>query len=493
MRRPSRFKNHSAELLRLSGPILLAHLTLLCSGVADAAMAGNHGTQALAAVGIGSSLWGTVFASFFGIIQGLSSIVGRKFGAGERYQIGAWVRAGALLAVVFGVGGAVLLVLMAEPLFRLARVPEGVLAAALDYVGIVALALPAALLMRVFHALTSAIKRPQPIVWINACALLVKVPLSFALMHGVAGAPELGLEGCAYGTVAMFVFMALMSGAWLLVDPCYRELGLRSRPAVADWHKACRVLALGAPIGVSQLLEIGSLTIMAFIIARLGAHSTAAHQILASLTGLMFMSPMALGVGAQTLIANAIGKEDWAVARDIARTSICLSMLWGLGAAASLLGGASLVLRAYTEDLEVTQMVLSLMPIFVFYLVFDAIQIVAASALRGYEQTLLPSLVYVVSLWGVGVVGGHMLTHGIAPAGDWAPAIPALGLPGVWLAGATSLFTCALTLGWLLELRSRSWRIVSLVPRRDADQARACATCCTPRPRPRRRRPGPAR
>ncbi|MGK6311191.1 MATE family efflux transporter [Variovorax sp. DT-64] len=228
------------------------------------------------------------------------------------------------------------------------------------------------------------------------------------------------------------------------------------------------MLALGIPIGVAHLLEVGSLTIMAFIIARLGAHSTAAHQILASLTGLMFMSPMALGVGAQTLIANAIGKGDWAAARDIAHTSICLSVFWGVTAAASLLAGASLVLRAYTSDPGVTEIALSLMPIFALYLVFDAIQIVAASALRGYEQTLLPSLVYLVSLWGVGVVGGHMLTHGIAPGVVWAPAVPALGISGVWLAGAAGLFICTLGLGCLLEVRSRSCGIVSLVPRHDA-------------------------
>jgi MATE family multidrug resistance protein len=461
-------RKHSAELLRLSGPILLAHLTLLGSGLADAAMAGNYGTQALAAVGVGSSLWGTVFASFFGVIQGLAPIIGRKFGAGEVSQIGAWVRAGTWLAVVFGVAGMVLLALVAEPLFRWARVPEDVLSVALGYVAIVAMALPAALLTRVFYALTSAIKRPQPIVWINACALLVKVPLSFVLMHGVAGAPALGLAGCAYGTVAMFFFMALMSGIWLVADPCYRKLGLRFRTTGADWRKARRVLALGIPIGVSHLLEIGSLTIMAFIIARLGAHSTAAHQILASLTGLMFMSPMALGVGAQTLIANAIGKGDSAAARDIARTSIGLSILWGLAAAASLLVGASLVLRAYTSDPKVIEIALSLMPNLVLYLVFDAIQIVAASALRGYEQTLLPTLVYLVSLWGVGVGGGHILTHGAAAAADWVPAIPALGLPGVWLAGAAGLFTCALGLGCLLEVRSRSCGMVSLVPRHDA-------------------------
>lgn len=40
---------------------------------------------------------------------------------------------------------------------------------------------------------------------------------------------------------------------------------------------------------------------------------------------------------------------------------------------------------------------LAIWPCFVFYLLFDAIQIVTASALRGFEQTLLPSLIYLFS------------------------------------------------------------------------------------------------
>ncbi len=418
-------------------------------------MAGNYGTQALAAVGIGTSLWGTAFASFFGVIQGLAPVIGRKFGAGDYAGIGPWVRVGVILALVLGVPGAVLLILIAEPIFQLAQAPADVSAAALDYVTIIAWALPAALLVRVFYALTSAVKRPQPIVWINSCALLVKLPLSFGLMHGTFGLPELGLAGCAFGTIAMFVAMALSSGLCLLRSPRYSAFGLNWRPEAADWRRSGRVLALGVPIGVSQMLEIGSLTVMAFIIARLGAHNTAAHQILASVTGLAFISPMALSAGAQTLIANAIGRGDALAAREIARTSILMAVLWGAGTAALLLGGSSLVFRAYTSDAEVTAIAASLLPVFVLYLMFDAVQIVAASALRGFEQTLLPSIIYLVSLWGVGVLGGHVLTHGIAPATHWAPTVAGLGLQGVWLAGAASLLVCATSLSLLLLTQGR--------------------------------------
>ena len=380
-----------------------------------------------------------------------------NFGANEYGEIGAYVRTGAVLALLLSAPGILILTVCAEDFFRLSKVPETVLLAARDYVFILAWALPAALLVRVFYALTSSIRRPKPIIWVNACALTVKLPISFALMNGMWGLPELGLAGCAYGTIAMFLLMVVLSAAYLIFDAHYKPFAIAGRLRFSDWRRAGRVLALGIPIGVSQLLEIGSLTIMAFIVARLGAQSTAAHQILASLTGLMFMSPMALGVGAQTLIANSIGSGDKAAARDIAKVSIWLSVIWSAGACGALYVTQSLVLAAYTADPEVAAIALSLFPLFVFYLVFDAIQIVTASVLRGYEQTLLPSLVYLLSLWGIGVLGGYCLTHGRPPIAEWA-LLPSsgMGVQGVWLAGAVSLVVCALGLNMLLHLRWRS-------------------------------------
>ena len=66
------------------------------------------------------------------------------------------------------------------------------------------------------------------------------------------------------------------------------------------------------------------------------------------------------------------------------------------------------------------------------YHLFDSLQAVAVSLLRGYKKTTVPMAIYAVALWGVGLGGGYVL--GLT---DWISA-PS-GAAGFWLAAALSL------------------------------------------------------
>jgi len=71
----------------------------------------------------------------------------------------------------------------------------------------------------------------------------------------------------------------------------------------------------------------------------------------------------------------------------------------------------------------------------------DAIQGVAVNVLRGYKRTTVPMVVYAVSLWGVGLVGGYLLglTDTLGPAraaaGFWLAAAASLGAAGIVVVG----------------------------------------------------------
>jgi MATE family multidrug resistance protein len=66
------------------------------------------------------------------------------------------------------------------------------------------------------------------------------------------------------------------------------------------------------------------------------------------------------------------------------------------------------------------------------YHLADALQTVVVNILRGYKRTVVPMLIYVVSLWGVGLGGGYLL--GLT---DFLGA--ARGAAGFWLAAAAAL------------------------------------------------------
>ena len=85
---------------------------------------------------------------------------------------------------------------------------------------------------------------------------------------------------------------------------------------------------------------------------------------------------------------------------------------------------------------------------------FDAVQAMCSFILRAYRITTLPMLVYVISLWGVGLGGGWWLAFVVGTSRHpWAAEVA--GARGFWIAAGASLAIAAACLATLL---ARVWR-----------------------------------
>ncbi|MBL8490000.1 MAG: MATE family efflux transporter, partial [Rhodocyclaceae bacterium] len=85
------------ELFRLAWPVLVAQLAVMANGVADTVMAGRLSAVDLAAVGIGASVYISVFVTAMGVLLALSPMVAHHYGAGRSDAVGAEVRQAAWL------------------------------------------------------------------------------------------------------------------------------------------------------------------------------------------------------------------------------------------------------------------------------------------------------------------------------------------------------------------------------------------------------------
>ncbi len=118
------------------------------------------------------------------------------------------------------------------------------------------------------------------------------------------------------------------------------------------------------------------------------------------------------------------------------------------------------IVELYTGDAAVARLALELFPILVAFHWFDALQCVATQTLRGYQQTLIPMLIYAFALWGIGVGVGYALAFGTWPT-IWAEP---LGARGFWYAQAASLVVCTVALWY--EFRRVAFTRVSSLRRR---------------------------
>ena len=428
------------RIIDLGWPVLVAQLATMANSVIDTVMAGHYSARALATVGLGSSIYFSIFIALMGILIALSPITAQHFGAGRHDAITHDVRQGLWMALMLSAIGVVLLG-FPDPFLTL-------------------WAAPAMLAFRVFASFSTAVSQPRAVMVIQLAGLALKIPLNWVLMYGKFGVPELGGIGCAW---ALAIEAWLMLGAtlfWLRVGPGLARYQVFARIETIDWRAQWQIVKLGLPIGMSFLIDVTSYTFMALFIARLGEAHSAAQQIAANIGALAYMVPLAIANAAAVVTGQLIGAGEPARARAAGWTGIglCAIAALGTGLGIFLLHGS--ITRAYTIDAQVALLAAPLAMLVALFHVFDAINAVAANVVRAYKKVLVPMLSFALALWIVGLGGGYLLAFGVpSPASTlytplyslWAvlpgtTGLAPLGAAGFWI-GAIAGMALAATIG----------------------------------------------
>jgi MATE family, multidrug efflux pump len=427
---------------RLAWPILVAQLAVMATGVLDTVMSGRYSAVDLAAVGIGASIYFSVFIGLLGVVQSLSPIAAQLYGAKQHARIGEEARQTAWLAAGLAFCG-VLLLGFPEPFLGLAGAPPEVEARTRTYLVGIAWALPAMLLFRVFFALTTAVSRPRAAMAMNLLYFSAKVPLNYVFMYGKLGAPELGGPGCAVATAVVAWMLALGAWTYCARSSFYRPFQVFARWSWPDPGMLWSHLKLGVPMGLTFFVEVTSFTFMAIFLARLGAATSASHQIAANVSAVVYMFGLAIGNATGVLVAQAVGGRAAHDARRTGLTGMGMMLLVSACAALLLAPGGAGIAALYTRDPEVRAIATRLLGFVAFYQLFDGVQVVIVNALRGYRIAFTPMLVYTVALWGIGLGGGYLLgLTRFGPAEALGLGTP-MGAAGFWLAGVVSLVVAA--------------------------------------------------
>lgn len=257
------------RIAALAGPVLVGQLAVIAFSVIDTIMAGRASATDLAAVGLGGSIYVTVYISLMGVLQALAPIAGQLYGAGRHAEIGVEVRQAAWLGLALAVPG-MLLLSFPGPLLAFAKAPPELVDKATAYLHLQAFGLPAALGFRIYSALNNALSRPIMVTLLQLLGLAVKVPLNAWFIHGGLGLAPMGGPGCALAST-------LISWMWCLSGVLILRHGSAYRPLAifAAWSWPMRshlwaLLRLGVPMGLTYLIEITSFTLMSVFITRLG-------------------------------------------------------------------------------------------------------------------------------------------------------------------------------------------------------------------------------
>jgi MATE family multidrug resistance protein len=430
-------------ILDQARPIYVGQVAVMLYGVVDTVLTGHASATDLAAMGLGTGVYSSVFVTVLGVLNALNPIIGQHHGGGRHTAIGVSYVQGLWLALLLAAAGGLFL---AFPQLWLGGIhaPLEVEALVTRYLRVLAVALPAALMFRVISVLNVAVARPHVVMRMQVAGLALKVVLSYGLIFGALGMPRLGAVGGALASAVVLWALFVTGWVYTSLDPFYaRFVIVRARPR---WSVLREQVQLGIPMGLSYAIEATSFTFITLMVARLGTSVMAGHQVVANLAAFCFMVPLSLAVATSTLTAHAIGAEDAERARRTAATGIRIALIAGASLALVVWVLRHPIVRLYTSDAAAGAVALTLVPFLAVFHLFDALQTAVGFVLRAHKRAVAPTVVYAISLWGVGLFGGYQ----VAFRGMWGPP---RGVTGMWLMQSVGLgLAAALLLGFYLAV-----------------------------------------
>lgn len=408
-----------ARVWRLSVPAILTQITSIAMQYIDAAMVGRLGAQASAAIGLVSTSTWLMNAFLYGVSAGFSVQVAQHIGAGRPQDARCALRHGLVTGLCVSllllcVGAAI-----SGPLPRWLGGEEAVRADASAYFLVFALAYPFSQMNSLASSCLQCSGNMVTPSVLNAAMCVLDVLFNAFFI------PRLGVPGAAIGTALAVVTVSLL----MLWSCCVRSPSLsllRREPHGFDAGILRRALRTGAPLIGQELAMSGAMVASTRIIAPLGTAAIAANSFAVTAEALCYMPGYGIGAAATTLTGQSIGAGGYRLARRYGVIATVFGMAVMTLTGAVMWAACPLVFRLLTPDAAVRALAARVLRIELFAEPLFAASIVASGALRGAEDTLVPSVLNLASIWGVRI-GLSLLLVG------------RLGLSGVWIAMAVEL------------------------------------------------------
>ena len=406
-------------------PLAAAYLAEIAMMVCDRIIVGRLGGVELAAVGLVGDLTFEALLFAMAVVSVVSVLIAQSTGAGDEDAIPAQVRQGLWVGTVISVPGTVLAWNL-EPLLALTGQDAEVVRLGGDYAKPLAGCFLPSIWFIVLRQFLAARSRANAVMTITVAAVFVNVALTWVLVYGHFGLPELGVAGAGWATAivswAMFATLAVHVGRASDLAH-FRVFSGLYRIDLALWRE---ILRLGMPVGGLALLEGGMFAVVAVLMGTLGADILAANQIIVTVATLGLVVSMAIGEATAVRVAHAVGRGAAPLARKCGYLGLIAGLVVMSSTAILFVTVPERIIAIFIDttaagNAGIVATAASLLIIAAVFQLADGSQAIASRALRGLKDTAAPMWIAAVGYWGFGVTGGCLLgfTFGFGAAGLW--------------------------------------------------------------------------
>ena len=405
-------------IFRLSLPAILAQVASTLMQLIDASMAGRLGSLAAASIGlVASSTW--LFSGICrGVIYGFSVQTAQTIGAGQDDKAARICRQGLFAILLFALTLAAAGLLMAPHLPVWLHGEEAIHSMASAYFGWWCAFLPFLMLNEWAVQMLQATGNTRLPGLLQVLMCLLDVLFNWFFIFRL----QLGVTGAAIGTGAA----AMCTSLYLTWFTLFRSPFLSGQHSFAFRKETVKkAVTIGLPVSIEQLVTGSGYVIFTRIVAGLGSIPVAANSFAITAESLAYMPGFGIASAAGAIIGQCVGAGRKKLTQSLAWRIECtgIAVMSVMGVALWVL--APVLMQLLSVDPAVQELGTRVLRIEAFAEPMYGAAIVATGILRGKGDTLWPTIISLVSNWGLRI--------------PFAAAMTGFGLPGVWFAMAFEL------------------------------------------------------
>tara|TARA_Y100000996_G_scaffold413645_1_gene402364 strand:+ start:872 stop:2251 length:1380 start_codon:yes stop_codon:yes gene_type:complete len=396
--------------LKLSIPVITALLGHTFVQLVDNIMVGQLGTASLAAISLGNSFFWVAMSIGIGFSTSITPLVAESDGQ-QNILKGRNVLFHGLLSCIFL--GLVLSVsvFMFQPLLYKMGQPHEVVDLAFKYLFWVGISLIPLLIFQSFKQFTDGLSYTKPSMYASLLANLFNIILNYMLIFGNWGAPALGIEGAAIGTLISRFLALIFMIIYLFFDKRFYPYVKNITKRVIDKMLFYKIFELGFPSAAIMFFEVTFFTCAVWLSGLLGKNPQAANQIALNLSTVTFMFAMGFGVAAMIRVGNKKGRKNYLELRRVAISIFLLIFILDIVFCMLFLIFNDQLPWLYLDidnsnninDIyEVVKLASNLLIISAFFQISDGLQAVILGALRGLQDVNLPAF---IAFFSYGLLG----------------------------------------------------------------------------------------
>jgi multidrug resistance protein, MATE family len=418
---------------QLALPIVGGMMSQTVLNLVDTAMVGFLGQDALAGVGVASFTAFMATALVMGLSSGVQTMSARRMGEGRADEAAVPLTGGLVLAVLIGLPVTIAALVFSSSLFTLINSNQGVLDAGLPYFDARLLGVVATGMNFAFRGYWTGVSQSRRYLYTLLFIQVANAAISYVLIFGKFGFPELGTQGAGLGTtIALCLGTAIY---FVLAWKDARQRGFLSRMPRRD--TMVTMLRLGVPAAVQEFLFAAGFTAFFWIVGKMGTAEVAASNVLINLALVAILPAVGLGMAALTLVGEGLGRNDpdeaSAWAWDVVKVAVVSLGVLGFPA----LVAPDLVLAGFIHDDSVIAVARDPLRLMGATIAIDGVGLILLHALLGAGAARQVMVVAVGSQWLVGLplawlVGPHL---GFGMLAVWSTQLAYRTLQAVVFAG----------------------------------------------------------